>query len=648
MASEFNVQVLATLRNRVSQGLSMIARDFGVAQRSVEGLQRSLNDLQTRHQLYAQRLRTTQALDRETNVGLQRRLSLMQQTATNEEMIHRQRISSMKAEAAEHARLNRAAEAKLDPLGAQMAFQQNTKVEAEDAQRIAAEEARGDARIAAQRLRVSELQAAISRRNTMGRLRDTENENRLLREQNTIRERQLAITEEQAAARRARIGHAFSLVGVTALVAGAAAFEVAKAGLPVGMYLQQIRQGSNLTPEQSRILPQMAMEMSTQSTQFNYKEVLRAMRTLIPRFGFQAIQSVGPSMFALAALERQRGNTESLGDMSLGTMQTLHTLRAKTPAQQAAVIDALTGMLVHAGVSTESFNSTLRNIGISTTTLPFQQRLRAGVLTQMAMSLGGAQSGLSGAEIGELFKALLTPRLGSQMGIIQLLNTKHLPLKGPHALSDILSIISQSPKGLTTAEKFLAGNQFNTLIALRNALHGGLLAKVSAALSSSMNPETQLAQSLKTGTPAMKNLAVSMENFVTHMGAAMGSPIAKAANWLAAGYSGVAGSKKGFWPWLGGFADYMAFHVPVSPYHWAHRLWALSHGPGSTISPIPGVMMDDPYHPPTTPYHVTIELDGRKLGEAVIGHARSHLRQSAKTMSHAYGTAAHPKVYPGR
>ncbi len=644
MAAEFNVQVLATLRSRVAQGLRLISRGAYDAQRGITALQRSLNDLQTRHAMYAQRLRTTQSLERSGTADLQRRLAATQQLAASEQALQMERINSMKAESAERSRMGRIQAEQLGGLKRRTALQKVSAREQADAQSVQLAEQRMAASAQARQIQMSELQGRINRRNAIAKMRDTEGENRLLREQNAIRDRQAAITAEQAAARRARIGHAFGMVGGAVLIAGAAAAEAAKAGLPVGMYLQQIRQGAPLTAAQSAMLPQMALQLSSQSTQFTYKEVLRALRTLIPRFGFQAVQRSAPSLFALGALERERGISTGLGEMSVGTMQTMRTLRARTPAQQSAVINALTSMLFQAGVSPESFNATLRTTGIATTTLPFQQRLRAGVLTQMVMALGGSQEGLSGTGIGNLFKALLMPRLGAHMGLIQLLNTHHLPLTGPNALSNILTVISQAPRSLTLPERFLAGSEFHTLVALRNQLHGGLLGRVQAALSQRVNPQELLATSLTTAQPAMKRLATSLDNFVTVIGARMGGPLASWANWAARAYSSAAQGiqQQGFFPWLGGETGSL---LDLS------RPGRVQLTPRLTIPERLG-NFGIPFfsHPGTAgqPIHVTVELDGKKVGEAVVHHMRPHLKQSAKTMSQARGSVAHPKLFPGR
>jgi hypothetical protein len=597
-AESFNVAVLATLRNRVSQGLRLIARDFSGTDRSVRALQRSLDNLQVRHGIYAQRVRTTQAAERESTAGLQQRLQLMQATSAAE------------------ASAGRIQAEQLSGLQRRVALQKVASREQAD------------------QVRISELQASINRRNAMAQLRDTEAQNKLLLQQQAIQERTLALQEEQAAAARARVGAALRIGGGAALIAGAAAFETAKAGLPVGMYLQQIRQGAPLTAQQAAALPSMALQLSAQSTQFTYKEVLQTLRQLIPLYGYGPTQAVAPSIFALGALERERGIDTPLADMSLSTMQTLRTLRARTPQQQTAVIDALTSMLFRANVEPEDFNETLRTMGVATATLPFAQRLQAGMLTQMVMSLGGGQAGLTSSGMANIFKTLLMPRMGSQIALMHLLNPRNLPLGGAAGVTNAMQLISGAPRGFTLPERIMMGHELPEFLALQNQLQGPVGAQVRAVLAQRMNPQQLLATSLTTAAPAMRNLAVSLENFVTAIGVREDKPLAGIANWFAAGYAGAAADiqREG----AGWLKD-----VPG----WLLNLAAGSYTPGPGGAPHSGSWADRVglWGSP----QVTINVNGAGNPDAVAKTVVKHLKQSAMSNTKARGPVASPKVYPG-
>ncbi len=565
---EFNISTIVTLKNRTVGGLRALSQDFGSAERRVKALQRSLNDLQTHHRLYTQRVKTTQALERQGTAGLQRRLALMQQTAANEEMIQQQRINAMKMEAAENARLNRLAEGRLDPLGAQLALQQNSKVEAEDAKKIAQEQARLDAKIAERRLRVSEMQAALSRRNAMSKLRATESENRLLRQQQTIQARNLELSQAQE---EATIGRLRALGGVVAAAAAVTAVLV-KAGLPVGAAEMRAGFAGNLSAKQRRHLGPLATQLSSEVGMFSRNQIVESFGGLFGALGGR--QNLGRSLalpfLRTAAIGKALGipGAPSAQDALSEIAKAGTAVGASTPAQFRAINQMLANVVLRTGgnVGLENAASIMSAIGTSGARMSVLQRGRLGEAVSFLSATTSAR-GVSGAAIANLFQQLMTPAAGRNIAFQYMLGPyglQHALKTGRAAdLFGVLERFSAATHGHIQLPLAMMGrSSIHTLMAL-SAMGPAVLQRAFAQTQASneLSAQQALAAAANNAAAKITTLGRSVETLMSVLGRRPAHVAGKAASGLTRFFTGE--------------SQYAEHHSIAAT--WLHTIWQFSN-----------------------------------------------------------------------
>ena len=562
---EFNVSVLLTLKNRVSQGLRTVSREFGAAERRVNSLQRSINDLQTRHGLYARRLRTTQAIERQGTAGLQRRLALMQQTAANEEMIHQQRINAMKAESIERANQNRLARERLDPLGAQLALQQDSKVEAEDAKRIAEEQGRLDAKIAARKLRISEMQGVITRRNAMASLKATEAENRLLRDQQRIQARNLQLSQAQEDATMGRLRAIGGILGV----AGAATAILVKAGLPVGAAERRAGFAANLTASQRRGLEPFSTKLSGEVGLFSRNQILEAMPGLFGALGGRRRLAMGLALPFLrtAGIETALGVPGAPGaqDALKDIAQAATAVGAGNAAQFRAINRMLANVVLRTGgnVGLESAAGIMSAIGTSGARMSVLQRGRLGEAVSFLSATTSAR-GVSGAALANLFQQLMTPAAGRNVAFQYMLGPyglQHALKTGrPSDLFGVLERFSAATHGHINLPLALMGRtSIHTLMSL-SAMGPGVLRRAFAQTQTDVATQAALAQASNNARASIISLTRSIETLAS----VAGRGPAHTAGQLARGATGSISRLSAYAQQHGAWAA------------WLHMLWELS------------------------------------------------------------------------
>lgn len=558
MAREFNISTIVTLRNRTAQGLRGLSRDFMGAERRVKALQRSIDDLETRRGLYAHRTRTTQAIERQGTAGLQRRLALMQQTAANEEMVQQQRINAMKAEAAEHARLNQLARERLDPLGAQLALQQDSKVEAEDARKIALEQERLDAKIAQRKMRFSEMQGVITRRNAMAQLRATEAENRLLRDQQRIQARNLELSQAQEDATVGRLRAIGGIVGVAAAITAV----LVKAGLPVGAAEQRAGFAANLTASQRRGLEPFTTRLAGQVGMFSRNQILGAMPGLFGALGGRRQLAMGLALPFLrtAGIEHALG-VEGAPDAqeALREIAQAATAVGATNAQQFRAINRmLANVVLRTGgnVGLESAAGIMSAIGTSGARLSVLQRGRLGEAVSFLSATTSAR-GVSGAAIANLFQQLLTPAAGRNVAFQYLLG----PYGLQHALktgqaSDLFGVLerfsAQTHGHINLPLAMMGRGSIHTLLAL-SAMGPGVLQRAFAQTQGDVTTQAALAQASNNANASIIRLTRSIETLASVAGRNPAHTAGQAAAQAAGFFNQLAGyyQQNGAWAtWL--------------------------------------------------------------------------------------------------
>ncbi|MGH8290618.1 MAG: hypothetical protein ACREV7_16630 [Steroidobacteraceae bacterium] len=617
--SEFNVAVLVTLRSRIRQGLQAIGRDFGATEARVVALQRSLDNLQMRHGTYAARARTVQAIERQGVTSMQQRLTLMQATNTAEQ-----------AATAESLRMRRIEAEQLTGLQRRRALQQITTSEAAAARRFQL----------TQQVEI-ETKQKLSNALAMQNVRTTETENRLLLQRRKIQERNLELSAAQAEARGATgllaAGGLGGPLAMGALAVGYTGYRLAKAGLPIGLYLQQIQAAGSLSRKQMAGIPDLAMRLSgATGGQEGYKQALRALSPLVGLYGLKRAQQMAP-LFRFAGLESTYGEGNDLATMTLGAAQAMQTMRATTPARQAAMLSAMTTMLVRTGgtYTPAQFERQLSTITAATPKMAFTQRLQTAEMMGMLHAKLGPQRGLTSAGEAGLFSALLQPAAGRDIALVTMLEkyglSKTIAGRTP---TNVLEAIAHAPRGLTLPQRMMAGGHLATLQALQNALRGGALERLQAALAVSVSPQRALAMSLTTAQPVMTKLATALDNFAAITGAKLAKALTKPAGAAAHAVSST--------------TNYLRHHT---------ALQTDLHVAGAMVKDSPLVLLAEAIidaakkgiaatPPGVTPsgQPINIFLDGKKIAEVVTGHQVSSLKHSAMAGAGAGTPIASPHV----
>lgn len=644
MAREFNVSVLLTLKNRVSQGLRTVSRDFAGAERRVHALQRSINDLQSRHGIYAQRVRTTQALERQGTAGLQRRIALMQQTAANEEMVQQQRINAMKAEAAEHQRLNRLEESRLDPLGAQIAMRQNAKVEAEDARKVALEQERLDAKIAQRKLRFSEMQGLVARRNAMAQLRATEAENRLLRDQQRIQARNLELSQAQEEATMGRLRAIGGVIGAATAITAV----LVKAGLPVGAAEQRAGFAAHLTAAQRRGLEPFSTRLAGQVGMFSRNQILEAMPGLFGALGGRRSLAMGLALPFLrtAGIEHALGvpGAPDAQDALREIAQAATAVGAGNAAQYRAINRMLANVVLRTGgnVDLESAAGIMSAIGTSGARLGVLQRGRLGEAVSFLSATTSAR-GVSGASLANLFQQLLTPAAGRNVALQYMLGPYGLQraLKSGRAsdLFGVLERFSAATHGHINLPLAMMGRaSIHTLLSL-SAMGPGVLRRAFAQTQTDVATQAALAAASTNARASIIRLTRSIETLASVAGRHPAHVAGRAASGLAGFFSGQAN----YYERHGGIAWWLhLIGMGANPAGLVrgvgHRIgqgWHMGLATAAGDARMLGVLKQTPpmviHHPPTRERPVGVMKPGQPV---VIHHHHTTVHVTTHSDSH--------------